>query len=130
MQPAFLYISRRSSLFAGQHRLVILEALESMPECHDLAAADGTAAIVPDDDRHAVLVRAQHFAFIRALLHPLVEIIRKPGGKSRDVLHADEVVPLAALGILLHPALRLEAEILEVYRKCILHDESPYTIGS
>lgn len=94
MQPAFLYISRRSSLFAGQHRLVILEALESMPECHDLAAADGPAAIVPDDDRHAVLVRAQHFAFIRALLHPLMEIIREPSGKSRDVLHADEIVPL------------------------------------
>ncbi len=31
MQLAFLYISRRSSLFAGQHRLVILEALEGVP---------------------------------------------------------------------------------------------------
>lgn len=118
-----------SRLLIRQQRSVSLEALEGVPERHDLAAADGPAAIIPDDDGPAVFVRAQHLPLIWALPDPLVEVIREPGGKCRDALHADKIVPLAALRIQLHPALRFQAEVLEVYRKCILHDKSPYAIG-
>ena len=76
---------------------------------------------------------AARFSIYQSTFKPLCRAASAchPGSIGKYAsLHADEVVPLAALGILLHPALRLEAEILEVYRKCILHDESPYTIGS
>ena len=97
-----------------------------MPEHHDMAPADRPASVIPDDNRHAVLVRTERLPLIRALLHPFVEIIREPGGKLRYVLETDEIVPLAAHRILLHLALRLQADFLEVYdQNCMLHDKSP-----
>lgn len=70
-----------------------------------MPAADGPPTVVSDDDCRAVAVHPQDLAYIRVLAEPSVILIGKPCCKFWYAAQLDEIIPVAAGGILLHLAL-------------------------